>query len=221
MASNVAIIKYCALCGRGINLIKGDTIYQCPRCRKEVCASCYDPPDRLCAECVAPVLAKSAKARDAALNARLEQQKAHEEQKQLEERQIYDSFETLLATQRCFDCGKALGFFDKSGGHKRCKTCRNDQHDMSGQGEGYQITSLYHAHAHEGSNWQPRVKAKVRFLKANNLCCMCGKTLKFLHPRNEFIPVSHPSYGDFTCPWCHTSLPYLCGLPVKREGEYL
>lgn len=43
------VVIFCDICGRGINLIKGETVFQCKTCKKRVCQSCFS--DGNCRDC--------------------------------------------------------------------------------------------------------------------------------------------------------------------------
>lgn len=42
---------FCAHCGIGINLTRGDVVYHCRGCEKEVCSGCYLPDYLSCVPC--------------------------------------------------------------------------------------------------------------------------------------------------------------------------
>jgi len=44
-------VIFCQVCGKGINLIKGETPYKCPLCDRIVCAGCYNQSLPDCGSC--------------------------------------------------------------------------------------------------------------------------------------------------------------------------
>lgn len=43
------VVLFCDICGKGINLIKGEIVNQCKNCKKRVCQSCFK--DTYCKNC--------------------------------------------------------------------------------------------------------------------------------------------------------------------------
>jgi len=59
MGSGQAVVVYCEICGSGINLVTGDPVFKCVKCKvSPICVKCYNNELKMCVSCAAPILNK-------------------------------------------------------------------------------------------------------------------------------------------------------------------
>ena len=113
------VVLFCAICGTGINLVKGDAIYKCVRCETSpICGKCYNPELKMCVSCATPILKK----RDHdALNERLQRQAEYERQKGIKDEEIKNKSTYCKSNKVCYECGGKGSFFSPLYTCPKCK----------------------------------------------------------------------------------------------------
>lgn len=114
-------IVFCALCGKGVNLVRGDTPYKCSQCDKIVCDKCYSAEYLICIRCAAPLIRAAAEQeRREQLQAQLQAEKRAKVQEaeqirlqemaraegELRRQARFRQLDSWFADNRCLSCGE-------------------------------------------------------------------------------------------------------------------